>query len=159
MVSLYLPHPKKILKTIICLFTCHIITSFDVKAQDIGCEDYFKNFDSGEPTELLHIYYEQPSEPKGGYANFYELVKEKTHKSSEKGKVFIQFVIDSTGQVQCARVVKTDNELLNDQAIALIEGTEFIPAEQRGKKVVSSMVLPIIFGPEPPKEKKKKRKN
>ncbi|MCC5929445.1 MAG: TonB family protein [Cyclobacteriaceae bacterium] len=131
------------------------MTSFTVYTQAIDCEDYFKNFDSDESTELVHVFESQPT-PVGGLESFYKSVKEHSDISVVKGKVFVQFVIDTTGQVHCAKVLKTDYEVLNDQAIALIEETKFIPAEQRGKKVVSTMVLPITFGLEPPKEKKQK---
>jgi TonB family protein len=158
MVAFQLPTPRKILNILVLyLFNFHMMTSFTIYAQAIDCEDYFKNFDSDEPTVLVHVFESQPT-PLGGFESFYKSVKEHTDISVVKGKVFVQFVIDTTGQVQCAKVLKTEYEVLNDQAIALIEETKFIPAEQRGKKVVSTMVLPITFGSKPPKEKQQKDK-
>lgn len=121
--------------------------------QPIDCNQMY----SDEILEIPEIP-EYSIQPRDGLESFYKSLKEKTDTSAIKGKVYVQFVVDTTGQVQCAKVVKTDNEQLNYQAIALIEETEFTPAEHRGKKVVSAMVLPITFGPEPPKEKKRKGK-
>jgi hypothetical protein len=88
---------------------------------------------------------EHTVKPKRGFEAFYKSIREKTDTSSIKGKVYVQFLVDTIGMVQCARVVKTDNALLNGWAIALIEETEFIPAEHRGKKLISTMTLPITF--------------
>lgn len=87
MVAFYLQTPKKILKVLVpYLFIYKLVTSFTVDAQVIDCENYFKNFVSDEPTELVHVFESQPI-PVGGLEAFYKSIKKKTDTSKEKGKV------------------------------------------------------------------------
>ena len=76
----------------------------------------------------------------------------------ERGKVFVRFIVDTLGNVHCAKVAYSDNERLNAKAIEIIKTTSFTPAEQIGKKVNALMVLPITFGDVPQKKKRRKKK-
>lgn len=97
-------------------------------SQKINRETFFN--DSEE--ELIGIPEKLPV-PIGGPEAFYESIEEKSP-TTINGKVYVGFVVDTVGRAQCATVVKTDSEPLNDLAIALIEETRFAPAGQRGKK-------------------------
>src|SRR5699024_2788251 len=118
------------------------------------CEQIFNN----EEWEIISSP-ESPAFPYGSFETFYEKVEEEAQGIKEKGKVFVRFVVDTLGNVHCAQVLKSDNELLNSKAVGLIERTKVFPAVQRGKKVVSTMILPITFGAEPPSKNRKKCKN
>lgn len=122
---------------------------------ELNCDSIY----SVEVENEMFIFYEKIAFPRGGLENFYKSLRKQLGSSKEIGKVFVQFVVDTNGIARCVRVVKTENHLLNDRAIALIKDTYFTPAEQQGKEVISTMILPIIFGPEPPQEKKKQRKD
>lgn len=78
--------------------------------------------------------------------------------ATDSGKVYVEFIVDTVGRARCAKVVKTDNDSLNGLAIALIEKTKFTPADQQGRRMACTMVLPVVFGPGPPKEGKKSKK-
>lgn len=120
--------------------------------QEINCSEFYQDNDN-----QLGVVFEKGPEPIGGIKEHY---LEGTD-SLKCGKIFIQVVIDKQGKPQCARVAKSDNGELNDQAIRLIEGLSFTPAEQRGKPMISMMVLPVVFGEKktPDKKKVKSRRN
>lgn len=119
----------------------------------LNCDSIY----SQDFSQDMFIFYEKIAFPADGLEGFYKSLREKTKSSKERGKVFVGFVVDTTGKAICIKVVKTDNKLLNEQAEALIEETEFVPAEQRGKKILSSMVLPVTFGGDSSGKKGEKR--
>ncbi|MEM6737043.1 MAG: energy transducer TonB [Bacteroidota bacterium] len=55
--------------------------------------------------------------------------------------MFVRYVVDTLGNVHCARVIKSDNEQLNVKVIEIIKGAKFTPAINRSKKVIALMVL------------------
>lgn len=136
-----------------CLITILLIVSKNLVAQEINCAQIY----SEEIMEISRTP-EFPARPESGFDAYFKFLKEKTETSSIKGKVYVKFVVDTTGDVQCIKVIKTDNALLNDKATTFIKEAKFTPAEERGKKVVSIMILPITFGPEPSREKQQKNK-
>lgn len=138
---------------ILTVFVMFLISHMS-EGQEIDCSQFHQKSEN-EEEELVTVFESGPVPIIG----FEELRKRLfISYAIAEGKVYVQFVVDTTDQVQCAKVVKTDNELLNDQAKALIEETKFSPAEQRSKKIVSIMVLPITFGPELQKEEQQKNK-
>jgi len=123
----------------------------EVNSQVVDCDQLFNEdeFEIIGTPEVMAI-------PYGSLELFYEKIKDEVNDTCDRGKVFVRFAVDTLGNVHCAKVVKSDNELLNTKALEIIESTKFTPAMNRGKKIISSMVLPITFG-EPPKEKKWKK--
>lgn len=142
MVALYIQDTKKILASIIL-----VLFFQEVNSQIIDCDQVFNNDEweiIGTP-EILAI-------PYGNFEVFNEKLKKETRKVKEEGKVFVRFVVDTLGNVYCAKAIKSDNELLNIRAIEIVEGVKFSPAMNRGQKVIAPMVLPITFGEQPKKE-------
>jgi len=61
-------------------------------------------------------------------------------------KIFVEFVIDSTGKVKSARVVRGEDKYLKQEALRLVNTIpSMIPAKQRGKAVSVTFTLPINF--------------
>ncbi len=146
MVAFYIRRTTKILVSIVLTLFFQEVTS-----QVVDCDQLF-NEDEWEITgtpEVMAI-------PYGGLELFYEKLKNEVNDTDERGKIFVRFAVDTLGGIHCAKVVKSDNELLNMKALEIIERTKFTPAMNRGKKIISPMVLPITFG-EPPKKKKEKK--
>ena len=116
--------------------------------QKLNCDSIFHE------KENIFIFYEEIVTPEGGFYQFYDHLGKKFSSFRDQGKIYVEFIVDTLGSVHCSRVVKSDNEGLNTEALEIIEQTKFSPAKQRGKKIIVPMVLPIYFG-EPPKQKKK----
>lgn len=60
------------------------------------------------------------------------------------GRIFIQFVVEKDGSVGHAKVVRGLDPILDEEALRVVnQMPKMIPAEQRGKPVRMSFVLPI----------------
>ena len=63
-----------------------------------------------------------------------------------EGKVYVNFIIDSTGRVGHAEIQRSTQSLLNAEALKGIEAMpDWIPGKQRGKAVRVAYTLPIAF--------------
>jgi len=63
-----------------------------------------------------------------------------------QGKVIVRFVIDKTGRVKNAKVIKGLDASLNNESIRVINTLpKFVPGEKDGKKVNVYYILPIAF--------------
>ena len=61
-------------------------------------------------------------------------------------KIFVQFVIDKTGLITKATVVRGQDKHLKNEAIRLVNSIPKLqPARQRGKSVPCSFTVPINF--------------
>ncbi len=64
------------------------------------------------------------------------------------GKVYVQFVIDTTGKIlpESVHILKGLNNSCNEEAKRVIEESpKWIPGIQAGKKVRVQMILPVVF--------------
>jgi hypothetical protein len=111
----------------------------------IDCNEYFKK---DSTNDSFSGYSEGTPKLLSSYGQLYLTID-----SSQSGKIFIRVVIDIQGKPKCSRVVRSDNESLNDRAIKLVEGLSFTPAKQRGKAVASTLVLSIGFGGQKPPDR------
>ena len=74
-----------------------------------------------------------------------------------QGRVFVQFVIDTAGQVIEARILRGVHALLDEEALRVINAMpDWSPGTQRGKPVRVSYNLPINFQLAGKKKKKKR---
>lgn len=65
-----------------------------------------------------------------------------------EGKVFINFIVSKTGEVQNVKVAKGIDPLLDNEAIRVVQSMpKWKPATQRGKPVVASFTVPVSFPP------------
>jgi len=116
----------------------------------INCGEFYERKDSINKVIINPVPgYDEPSYFEFGFENLYRQIRNDIMKdpkySNIVGKVLVEFVVDTSGMVRCARVIRTDNEILNEHAIKLIESRTFVPARRRGKKVLSTLTLPIPF--------------
>ena len=71
---------------------------------------------------------------------------EKDKSKGNKGRVFCSFIIEKDGSTSNVKTVKSENEILNKEAIRLISSLpKFIPAEVDGKPVRFRYNIPISF--------------
>ena len=71
---------------------------------------------------------------------------EAAKKDNIQGTVYVGFIIRKTGQVEDSKVLKTVNELLDQEALRVIDAMpDWIPGEKDGKKVDVRYTIPIRF--------------
>ncbi|MCC3157851.1 energy transducer TonB [Hymenobacter sp. 15J16-1T3B] len=93
------------------------------------------------------------AEPPGGMAGLMRTMAKTLRYPAEaraqgaQGRVFVQFVLDSTGQVQQPVVVKSVHPLLDAEAVRVIQTMpRWKPALYQGRPVPVSMTVPVTFG-------------
>ena len=99
-----------------------------------------------------HEYYvmETKPNPKKGIQDFYNFIGKNFNYTREsiknkiKGKIFINFIINKDGQIIEPKIVKGLGFGLDEEAIrVLLKYEDWIPGEQRGRKVRCSFSIPI----------------
>jgi hypothetical protein len=105
-----------------------------------------------EEEVFLGIIVETQAEPIGGYKKFFEAITSKMNYPTglkEKGKSFVEFTIDSVGQMKDVRLIKGFNELADKEAVRVLSTLNypFNPGRQSGKPVKTRLVIPITFDP------------
>ena len=67
-------------------------------------------------------------------------------KKKEQGKVIVQFVVNNTGKVENAKVLRSISPSLDKEALRVIGLLpDWIPGEQNGVKVAVSRIVPVVF--------------
>ena len=107
-----------------------------------------------EETDIFFgVIVEKQAEPVGGYKKFFEAIADRINYPTgltEKGKTFIEFSIDTLGQMKDVKLIKGFNEQADKEAVRVLTSINFpfIPGRQRGKTVRTRLVIPISFDPE-----------
>jgi len=127
--------------------------------------------DSTQIEEVGNLVFDKAAVPHGGIANYLNWINENNRFKyysdtlTFHNKVFVEFTVGKDGLVTNVRTVKGIGRPYDQEAIRLLRDhpTYWDPAEQRGKKLASTFLLPVYFVDErPPKEtrdKKSKRKH
>jgi len=64
----------------------------------------------------------------------------------EAGKVFVAFIVDTSGNVVGPRVMKSENDSLNEVAVKCVSKWQFKAAQKGGENVSMRVIVPIRFG-------------
>lgn len=101
--------------------------------------------------DVFDIVEEQP-EPVGGMKKFYEYVGENllyptaAKEAGIEGKVYVQFIVDVTGEITETRILKGIGKGCDEEVFRIMnQAAAWIPGKQRGQAVKVRMVLPITF--------------
>ncbi|UCH14513.1 MAG: energy transducer TonB [Bacteroidales bacterium] len=71
---------------------------------------------------------------------------ENARKSGIEGKVFVKFVVDTTGKVVNTEIINSVDSLLNKEALRVINSSPlWIPGKQDRQPVKVSYIIPVIF--------------
>lgn len=62
-----------------------------------------------------------------------------------QGKVYVEFIIDTTGNVACAKIRKSVDRLLDNEALRVIRLSKWIPGKQRGISQYVRYIQPVSF--------------
>lgn len=131
-------------------------TSLSANGQDIVVKDSVEQAcdhleeEHEEIDEFFGAIIETQAEPTGGYKKFFEALSDsiKYPKGlTEKGKVFVQFTVDTLGQMSDFKIVRGYNELAEQATLDAMANLKFPfkPGEQRGIPVKTRLVIPIAF--------------
>ncbi len=104
----------------------------------------------GNKTEYFDM--EIQPQPKKGFADFFQfigknfIISREATKNNIKGKIFISFVVDGDGKIIEIKILRGLGYGLDEEAIRVLKKYgDWIPGEQRGKKVRASYNLPIVI--------------
>ncbi|MCB0496026.1 MAG: energy transducer TonB [Cyclobacteriaceae bacterium] len=133
-------------------------TSLSLKGQNIIVKDSIADAclhleeEHEEDGEFFGTIIETQAEPIGGYPKFFEAISQTIKYPSElteKGKVFIEFTVDTLGRIGEFKIVRSYNKLADQVALDAIKNLNFTfnPGKQRGKTVKTRLVIPIAFNP------------
>ena len=100
-----------------------------------------------EKEQEVFVVVEDQPQLKGGMAALQKEVNypEFAKKAGIEGRVFVQFVVDESGNVQDPKVTRGVHKLLNEEAVRAVKQMTFTPGKQRGKAVKVQMSLPVTF--------------
>lgn len=124
-----------------------VIEEYDYEYTEIGPEE--------EEAEEIFMIVEEFPEPIGGMAKFYEYIAANleyptfARANSITGKVFVEFIIESDGEMRGVHVLKGIGGGCDEEAVRVIEQSvgevKWNPGNQRGVPVNVRMVLPLTF--------------
>ncbi len=100
-----------------------------------------------EPGEEVFLVVEKMPEPVGGME---ALMAGLTYPQAAKdagvqGRVVVQFVVDETGAVTNAQLIKGIGYGCDEAALEMVKKASFTPGVQRGRNVKVQMQLPVVF--------------
>jgi TonB family protein len=89
-------------------------------------------------------------EPIGGMAQLYNTIMNEIRYPDQlkvDGRTFLQFTVDTTGQITTIKVVKGFNEIADNEAVRALNATNFPfkPANKNGIPVESQLIIPVNF--------------
>jgi TonB family protein len=107
-----------------------------------------------DTTLPVYVFVEQQAEFQGGNINDFRdwvqknvVYPEEAVINGEFGRVTLQFVVGSNGQVQRVKLLRTcGSKALDDEALRTVcKSPVWVPARQEGKAVCQQFVIPVIF--------------
>lgn len=95
---------------------------------------------------------EDPAHFEGGIGNFYRYLQqnlqypEKAQELGIEGRVFVQFIVETTGEITDVQVVKGIGAGCDEEAVRVLQNSpKWIPGYQRGVAVRQKMIQNILF--------------
>ncbi len=107
---------------------------------------------NGQTEDSIFAVVEKMPQFPGGESARIEFLKQNVHypeeaqKNQEQGRVIVQFVVNSLGEIKNAKIVKSISPSLNQEALRVINSfPAWIPGSQNGKLVSVYQVMPVSF--------------
>ncbi|UXP34207.1 energy transducer TonB [Reichenbachiella agarivorans] len=132
-----------------------VLVNMDVEVtENMAVEDieFIEAPPEEEVAEEIFLIVEDIPEPVGGMTAFYQYVGQnikypyEASKKDIEGRVFVQFVVNSQGEIADVKVVKGIGGGCDEEAARIIaQAPKWNPGKQRGKPVSVRMVIPITF--------------
>jgi TonB family protein len=116
-------------------------------------ERYFTNpIYEEDLTEKIHQFPEQEARFPGGPTAMYKWITqniqtpEQAQKDTISGKVFVEFVVEKSGELSNIKILRSPHELLSNETIRLVENMpKWEPALVSNQPVRSLYRLPFVF--------------
>ncbi|MEP2024914.1 MAG: energy transducer TonB [Reichenbachiella sp.] len=129
-----------------------VIIDVDFEESDIFEDPVFDEPLPEEKPEETFIFVESMPEPVGGMQAFYQHVAKQmkypnqARKMGVEGRVYVQFVIDKSGNLTDVHAIKGIGGGCDEEAVRVIKNSPaWSPGKQRGRPVKVRMILPITF--------------
>ena len=142
---------KKIVLIVVFLFAIQIVSAQD-NTSNPQPNRYGPNKDNLDSDESIYSAAGIDVKPEypGGMERFYKLIGSNFHVPTDKnfipGRVYVKFVIEKDGSLSDIKVIRHLGFETDKEAIRVLNLSEkWLPAEQNGKKVRCSYVLPIAI--------------
>lgn len=102
---------------------------------------------AGEFSDDVFVVVEQPPSIKGGLDGLIKKIQypKLARKAGIQGRVIVQFVVDEQGNARDAKILRGIGGGCDEEALRVINETQFVPGMQRGNKVKVRMALPVVF--------------
>lgn len=128
------------MKNTLLIHLLYLLSIISVSAQTVEYEEDILMFHEIETPPIFE----------GGMSHFYDVVNQNLRSVDDKeGKVFIQFLIDTTGKMSEFEIIKGLSEKSDNEVLRLMKWINknytWTPRVFRGEKVNTIQVLPIIF--------------
>jgi TonB family protein len=96
---------------------------------------------------------DETAKPFMGMETFYKniaysiIYPAEARKNKQEGKVFVEFIIETNGNISNVKIARGINEYLDAEAIRVFLQTQtmWVPAVNDGQVVKQKLVLPIVF--------------
>ncbi|UII32304.1 energy transducer TonB [Fulvivirga ulvae] len=142
---------KPLLKYLAVSVTAIAASVVQVSAQEISEIEEIPVEETGYEPVVFGMVVETMPLPEGGHEKFYEAIASEIRYPKRlhmEDKVYVQFMIDTLGNMTNGELVKGLHEVADAEALRVLKAInyKFIPATQSGVKVQSRMIVPISFG-------------
>lgn len=103
--------------------------------------------ESFDPKEDFYVVVEEMPELKGGLENLYKNVEypETAKRAGIEGRVILQFIVNKQGEVENPKIVRGIGGGADEEALRVVQETQFTPGLQDGKPVRVQYSLPVVF--------------
>ncbi|MCA0445065.1 MAG: TonB family protein [Bacteroidetes bacterium] len=114
---------------------------------EIQAETGIVTLEDEKDSVLIVDFPENPPQPVGGLVSIIRNIDypEIAKRMGIEGKVVVRVTVNEKGEVTQVDILKRANSVLNEAAIYTIYKSRFLPAQHRGKNVISQITLPIQF--------------
>lgn len=151
------PPPPQVIEVINIVEDNVEIEEFEFDNLEVDVEDEFELFTVEEEDEAVEeevfVIVEDMPKFRGGDLNDFRIFVQKSLKYPEiaaengiDGRVFIQFAVNSKGEVVDVNVVRGVDPALDAEAKRVVKNSpKWVPGKQRGRPVKVQFTFPIVF--------------
>ena len=121
--------------------------AFNSVLKTLGMEAQDLNLYDPDETEDFFVVVEEMPQLIGGLESLARQIQypEMARRAGIEGRVFVQFIVDESGEVVHPRVIRGIGGGADEEALRVVRQARFTPGMQRGQPVRVQYALPIFF--------------